>query len=78
YEGAWYGLAAGIVAVLLVLLLETMLAAPVRDLVASYTGRLRFGALSWSTLVITLAIALALGWLGAWIASSRHLARAAC
>ncbi|MGH8125259.1 MAG: permease-like cell division protein FtsX [Rhodanobacteraceae bacterium] len=77
YEGAWYGLAAGIVAVLLVLLLEAMLAAPVRDLVASYTGRLRFGALSWSTLVITLAIALALGWLGAWIASSRHLARAA-
>lgn len=77
YEGAWYGLAAGIVSVLLVLLLETALAAPVRDLVASYAGRLRFGALSWDTLVITLAIATALGWLGAWIASSRHLARIA-
>jgi cell division transport system permease protein len=77
YEGAWYGLGAGVVAVLLVLLLEAVLAQPVRDLVASYAGRLHFGALSWDTLVITLAVALALGWLGAWIASSRHLARVA-
>ncbi|TAN02662.1 MAG: ABC transporter permease [Rhodanobacteraceae bacterium] len=75
YEGAWYGLAAGVVAVLLVLLLEAVLAAPVRDLVTSYAGRLHFGGLSWVTLVIALAIAVALGWLGAWIASSRQLAR---
>ena len=75
YEGAWYGLAAGIVAVLLVLLLEAVLAVPVRDLVASYAGRLHFGGLSWVTLVIVLAVAVALGWWGAWIASSRHLAR---
>jgi cell division transport system permease protein len=76
YEGACYGLAAGVVAVLLVLVLEAVLAAPVRDLVASYAGRLHFGGLSWVTLAATLAIALALGWLGAWIASSRYLARA--
>ncbi len=75
YEGAWYGLAAGIVAMLLLLLLEAVLAAPVRDLVASYAGRLHFGGLSWVTLGIALAIAVALGWLGAWIASGRHLAR---
>ncbi len=75
YEGSWYGLAAGIVAILLVLLLEAVLAPPVRGLVASYAGRLHFGGLSWSVLVIALAIAVALGWLGAWIASSRHLAR---
>jgi len=75
YEGAWYGLAAGVVAILLVLLLEAVLAAPVRDLVASYAGRLHFGGLSWVTLGIALAIAIALGWLGAWIASGRHLAR---
>ncbi|WHZ19798.1 MAG: Cell-division-associated, ABC-transporter-like signaling protein FtsX [Rhodanobacteraceae bacterium] len=75
YEGAWYGLAAGIVAVLLVVLLEAVLAAPVRDLVASYAGRLRFGGLSWVTLAMALAVAVALGWLGAWVASSRHLAR---
>jgi cell division transport system permease protein len=75
YEGAWYGLAAGVVAVLLVLLLEAVLAAPVRDLVASYAGRLHFGGLSWGTLGVALGIAVALGWLGAWIASGRHLAK---
>lgn len=75
YEGACYGLAAGVVAVLLVLVLEAVLAAPVRDLVASYAGRLHLGGLSWGTLLATLGIALALGWLGAWIASGRQLAR---
>jgi len=75
YEGAWYGLAAGVVAILLVLLLEAVLAAPVRDLVASYAGRLHFGGLSWVTLGTALAIAVALGWVGAWIASGRHLAK---
>ncbi len=75
YEGAWYGLAAGGVAILLVLLLEGVLAAPVRDLVASYAGRLRFGGLSWATLGGGWAIAVALGWLGALLASSRHLLR---
>ena len=75
YEGVWYGLAAGVVAALLVLLLEAVLAEPVRDLVASYAGRLHFGGVSWVTLAVTLAVAVALGWLGAWIASSRHLAR---
>jgi len=48
---------------------------PVRDLVASYAGRLHFGGLPWVTLVIALAVAVALGWCGAWIASSRYLAR---
>lgn len=76
YEGVWYGLAAGVVAALLVLLLEAVLAEPVRDLVASYAGRLHFGGVSWVTLAVTLVVAVALGWLGAWIASSRHLARA--
>lgn len=73
YEGAWYGLAAGLVAVLLVLLLEVALAVPVRELVASYTGRLHFGGLSWATLCVAWAIAVVLGWFGALIASSRHL-----
>lgn len=75
YEGAWYGLAAGLVAVWLVLLLETVLAAPVRDLVASYAGRLRLGGLDWATLGGGWTVAVVLGWLGAFIASARQLAR---
>jgi len=75
YEGVWYGLAAGIVAVLLVLLLEAVLAAPVRELVASYAGRLQFGGLPSTALLLTPLCAAALGWLGAWLASTRHLLR---
>lgn len=75
YEGACYGLAAGIFAVLLVLLLEAGLAVPARDLVVSYAGRLHLGGLPWGTLVAALAVAVALGWLGAMLASSRYLAR---
>ncbi|HEY9112731.1 MAG TPA: permease-like cell division protein FtsX [Rhodanobacteraceae bacterium] len=75
YEGACYGLAAGVVAVLLVLLLEAVLATPASDLIASYAGRLHFGGLSWATLAVALAVAVALGWLGAWLASSRYLVR---
>lgn len=75
YEGAWYGLAAGIVAVSLVLVLEAVLTTPVRDLVASYAGRLHLGGLPWVTLGAALAIAVMLGWLGALLASTRYLAR---
>lgn len=75
YAGAWYGFAAGCMAVALVLVLEGVLAAPVRDLVASYAGQLRLGGLGWVTLAVAWLVAIALGWLGAFIASSRHLAR---
>lgn len=75
YEGAWYGLAAGLVAVLIVVVLEAVLAAPVRDLVASYAGRVRLGGLPWATLGAAWLVAVALGWLGALVASSRQLAR---
>lgn len=75
YEGTWYGLMAGLVAVGLVLVLEAALATPVHALAASYAGRLAFTGVAWSTLVLALVIAVALGWLGAWVASGRHLAR---
>lgn len=75
YEGTWYGLLAGLVAVGLVLGLEAALAAPVRELATSYAGRLAFAGLAWSTLAVALVIAVVLGWLGAWVASGRHLAR---
>ena len=75
YEGAWYGAGAGAIAVGLVLLLEAALAVPVRDLVASYSGRVRFGGLGWATLGVGWAVAIVLGWLGALLASTRHLLR---
>ncbi len=75
YEGSWYGLLAGCVAVALVLALEAALAVPVRELAVSYAGRLAFRGLAWSTLGVALGVAVVLGWLGAWVATGRHLAR---
>jgi len=76
YEGVWYGVLAGLIAVALVIALEWGLAAPVQALAASYAGRIAFGGLpAWLLILVPLAAAL-LGWAGAFLASTRHLANA--
>jgi cell division transport system permease protein len=74
YEGVWYGVLAGVVAVALVIALEWGLAAPVRALAASYAGQLAFGGLSFELLMLVPLAAALLGWTGAFLASTRHLA----
>ncbi|MGN6313797.1 MAG: permease-like cell division protein FtsX [Rhodanobacteraceae bacterium] len=76
YEGAWYGGLAGVIAVLLVALLEWGLAAPVHALATSYAGQLAFGGLPVGLLMLVPLMAALLGWLGAFLASTRHLAGA--
>ena len=76
YEGVCYGVLAGLIAVALVIALEWGLAAPVRALASSYDGRIAFGGLpAFLLLLVPLAAAL-LGWAGAFLASTRHLAKA--
>lgn len=76
YEGVWYGALAGLIAIVLVIALESGLAAPVHALSASYDGRIAFGGLPvWLLILVPLAAAL-LGWVGAFLASTRHLANA--
>lgn len=73
YEGVWYGALAGGIAIMLVIALEWGLAAPVHALAASYDGRIAFGGLPvWLLILVPLAAAL-LGWVGAFLASTRHL-----
>jgi cell division transport system permease protein len=69
-------LAAGLIAVALLLALEAGLAAPVRVLAASYTGRLEFGGVPAVVLILVPLAAASLGWLGAFLASTRYLFRA--
>lgn len=76
YEGIWYGFLAGLIAVALVLALEGSLAGPARALVASYARRLTFGGLPIGALMLVPLAAAVLGWIGAWLASTRHLAMA--
>jgi cell division transport system permease protein len=76
YEGVWYGVLAGVTAVVLVIALEWGLAAPVRVLAASYAGRLAFGGLPVLLLMLVPLAAALLGWVGAFLASTRHIAAA--
>ena len=76
YEGVCYGVLAGLIAVALVIALEWGLAVPVRALAASYDGRIAFGGLPVFLLLLVPLAAALLGWAGAFLASTRHLAKA--
>lgn len=73
YAGFWYGVFGGVLAVVAVGTIELSLRPSIQSLLESYQNRFSlhgFGVLE--ALVVILASAL-LGWLGAWIASTRHL-----
>ncbi len=77
YAGIWYGLFSGVLAALLAVAIELVLAQPVAELSRAYDGSLQFGSLPpWLLLSVPLAAA-ALGWLGARLVSARQLRRAA-
>jgi len=74
YIGFWYGALAGVASLILVGLVEWALAAPLSALASSYDHRFDVHGLSIAQMGIALAASAALGWLGAWIAASRHIA----
>lgn len=73
YSGFWYGLAGGLMASVLVLVVEGLLAGPMQQLVTSYGGRLHVDGLTWWQLLLAPVLAAALGWLGARVVSARWL-----
>lgn len=73
YAGLWYGLASGVMAVLVVGGLELALARPVAQLASSYAGGLPIRGLGWTELIWVPLAAAALGWLGARLVSARML-----
>jgi cell division transport system permease protein len=75
YTGVWYGLAAAALALLGVHAAQLALATPVRELAASYGSAFALAGLPWRFAAGTLAGGIVLGWIGAWAACGRHLAR---
>lgn len=75
YAGVWYGLSAALLAIGGVTAAQLALAAPVRELADSYGSDFALAGLPWRVLAGTLAGGIVLGWLGAWAACGRHLAR---
>lgn len=74
YSGAWYGLGGGLLALGLLTLGGRWLALPVQALAASYGAGFSLPALGIAGSTILLSCSTILGWLGAWVAVTRHLA----
>ncbi|BES73687.1 permease-like cell division protein FtsX [Marinobacter nanhaiticus D15-8W] len=73
YTGIWYGLGGGIVAFLLLQATLWWMSGPVERLASLYRSQFELTGLSWDGTLALLIIAVALGWLGAWLAVKRHL-----
>jgi len=74
YTGLWYGMLAGVMSLMLIVTVEAVLAAPLAQLTASYDQRFDVHGLSLLCMLCALAASVTLGWLGAFIAASRHIA----
>lgn len=73
YTGLWLGLAGGVVAAVLVLLLVWWLAGPVATLAALYGSDFALAGLGPLATLLLVGCGTLLGWAGAWLAVARHL-----
>ncbi|WP_240095407.1 permease-like cell division protein FtsX [Thermomonas flagellata] len=76
YLGAWYGLAAGALALAVLAGVDQALRAPLAALAASYASTFALTGLDLPRALLVLAGAGLLGWLGAALAVGHHLRRA--
>jgi cell division transport system permease protein len=74
YTGFWYGAFAGVLTLVLIGLVEWALAAPLAQLTTSYGHRFDVHGLALADMGAVLVAGALLGWLGAWLATSRHIA----
>jgi cell division transport system permease protein len=73
YTGAWYGLGGGILALLVVTAAIAVLAGPVARLAGLYGSPLQLTGLGVGRAAAVLGVSMALGWLGSWVAATRHI-----
>lgn len=73
YSGIWYGLGGGVLALVLVGVATTVLARPVAQLAFLYDSSFSLQGLKWVTALAVLGLAIALSWLGSWLAATRHI-----
>ena len=75
YGGTWYGLGGGLAALAVVQLGRFALSGPVERLSGLYGSGVRPAGLGWAGALGLVALGAILGWLGAWISTTRHLRR---
>ncbi len=73
YSGVWYGLGGGLIAISLVAIAAAVLAKPVDSLAALYGSRFHLQGLKFVAAAQVLGLAVALSWLGSWLAATRHI-----
>ena len=73
YSGLWYGVLGGVLAVIAVAMVEVAVRVPLLDLLASYGNRFDLHGFGWMRALIVIAASALLGWIGAWIVSTRYL-----
>jgi cell division transport system permease protein len=73
YSGIWYGLGGGLGAVALVAGAVAALARPLDHLASLYGSPFHLEGLRFASTARILGIAIGLGWLGSWIAATRHI-----
>ena len=73
YSAIWYGVGGGILALILVAVAAAVLAAPVERLALLYGSQFRLQGLQWGPAAVVIAAAAGLGWLGSWLAATRHI-----
>mgnify|MGYP000070411678 FL=1 len=73
YTGFWYGLAGGLVAVLLVQITLLWVGSPMDELASLYESEYSLIGIGFSNALILPVFAGLLGLMGAWLAVSRHL-----
>ena len=73
YNGFWYGLGGALTAWVITLVAVAVLREPIGRLAGLYGSSFQLGALDPEASGILLASGIALGWLGSYIAATRHL-----
>jgi cell division transport system permease protein len=73
YSGVWYGLGGGLIAVILVGVAAAVLAKPVDSLAALYGSQFHLQGLKFVAAAQVLGLAVALAWMGSWLAATRHI-----
>lgn len=73
YNGIWYGLGGGITAWIITLGVTGVLREPIGKIAGLYGSAFELGGLDLRSTLILLGSGIVLGWLGSYVAASRHL-----
>jgi cell division transport system permease protein len=73
YNGFWYGLGGALIAWIIAAVAIALLREPVGRIASLYGSTFQLGALSLESSGVLLLSGILLGWLGSYVAASRHL-----